>query len=249
MNRISIALITVAVAASVTVCLAIQHGVGARLREQNDAMRQGAEQLTELSAQNESLSNLVLQVKNPEALSKEQLTELLRLRSEVAQLRVNGAVKAQLEQTNARLRAVEAKAQRQLAEAQAAPNYWPKEQLAYAGYADPASCIRSMLTAMRDHDLGSWRQSCTPEANADLEKEWKAHGISADREEAEIRAMADMLISPSSGFHILDQKMTSPNEAVVNLSFDGEGTARKFVLRKVGEEWKLHDMLVAGQER
>ena len=243
MNKFSIALITVAVAASVTVCLAIQHGARTRLREQNEAMRQRAEQLTELSAENESLSNLILQVQNSGTLSKEQLTELLRLRSEVAQLRENGPVAAQLQETNARLRAIEAKAQKQLAEAQAAPNYWPKEQLAYAGYADPASCMKSMLTAMRDGDLGSWRQSCTPEAVAQLEKEWKAHGISGAAQEAEIKAMADMLIAPSSGFHILDQKMTSPDEAVVNLSFDGEGAERKFVLRRVGDEWKIHELL------
>src|SRR5690348_16708341 len=116
MNKISITLVTVAVAASVTVCLAIQHGAGVRFREQNEAMRQRAEQLTELSAENQNLSSLILHVKNSKSLSQEQLTELLRLRSEIAQLSDNGMVEAQLERTNARLRAMEAKAQRQLAE-------------------------------------------------------------------------------------------------------------------------------------
>jgi K+-sensing histidine kinase KdpD len=249
MNKFSIGVITAVVTASVMICVAIQHGAGARLRRQDEAIRQRAEQLTELSAENDRLSNLILQVKNSGTLSKEQLTDLLSLRNEVRQLRENGTVKARLQETNARLREVEAKAKRRLAEAQVAPNYWPKEQLAYAGYSDPESCMKSILTAMRDSDVSSWRQSCTTEAVAQLEKEWKEHGISEAGQEAEIKAMGDMLVAPSSGFRILDQKMSSPDEAVVNLSFDGEGAARKFVLRKVGDEWKVHDLLTAGQEQ
>ena len=248
MNKFGLEIVIVIVGASLTVCLVIRHSLGARLKEKNEAMRHHSEQLTEMSAENKRLSNLLVQVKSSATLSQEQLRELLRLRNEVGQLRAGGMVKAQLQETKARLRAVEAKAEAQMAQAQAAPNYWPKEQLAYAGYSDPESCMKSMLTAMRDGDLGSWQRSCTPEAVAQLEKEWKEHGISEAGQEAEIKSMADMLISPSSGFHILDQKMTSPNEAVVNLSFDGEGTSRKFVLRKVGVEWKFHNLLVAGQE-
>ena len=41
--------------------------------------------------------------------------------------------------------------------------------------------------------------------------------------------------------------MTSTNRAVINLSFDGEGKTRKFVLRKVGNEWKFDDLIFAGQ--
>jgi hypothetical protein len=172
---------------------------------------------------------------------------LLKLRNEAGQLRQSGIVKAQLQETNAQLRAVEAKAEKQLAEAQSAPNYWPKDQLAYAGYSDPESSMKSLLAAMNSGDVTSWRQSCTPEAIAQLESEWKKHGLSEAQQNAQLKAMADNLMSSASGFHILDQKMISPDEAIINLSFDGEGTTRKFVLRKVGTEWKFHDLILAGQ--
>jgi hypothetical protein len=100
---------------------------------------------------------------------------------------------------------------------------------------------------MNSGNLVSWRASCTPEAMAGLENEWKQHGLSPAQQEAEIKSMADMLISPSVGFHILDQQLTSPDRAVINLSFDGEGKARKFVLKKVGNEWKFHDLILDGQ--
>ncbi len=247
MNRFKIAIIGAIAAVSVTISVAIQHHAGIQLRERNEWLRQRAEELAQLSAENERLSRLVSRMNTSQPLSQEQLMELLRLRNEVGRLRRSGTEKVRLEATNAGLRAVESQAEQQLAEAQAAPNYWPKNQLSYAGYADPESALKSLLAAMNSGNMDSWRASCTPEAITNLEKEWKQHGLSPAQQEAEIKAMADMLISPSAGFHILDQQLTSPDQAVINLSFDGEGRTRKFVLKKVGNEWKFHDLILAGQ--
>jgi hypothetical protein len=247
MNKFRVGVIAAIAFASATICLAIQRHSHARLSEQNESMSQQSGQLMQISAENERLSNLISRVKSSQILSKEDLTELLKLRNEVGQLRQSGIVKAQLQETNAQLRAVEAKAEKQLAEAQSAPNYWPKDQLVYSGYSDPESAMKSLLAAMNGGDLASWRQSCTPEAIAQLENEWQKHGLSDAQQKTELKGMADMLMSSASGFHILDQKTTSPDETVINLSFDAEGTARKFVLRKVGNEWKFHDLILASQ--
>jgi len=248
MNKFRIGVVVTMALASATICLAIQRHAHARLSEQNQKLTQQSDQLLQVSAENERLSDLISRVKSSQTLSKEQLTELLKLRNEVGQLRQSGTVKAQLQETNARLRALEEKAEKQLAEAQSAPNYWPKDQLAYAGYSDPESSMKSLLAAMNRGDVTLWRQSCTPEAIAKLESEWQKHGLAEAQQIAEVKAMADMLISSASGFHILDQKMISPDEVIINLSFDGEGTARKFALKKVGNEWKFHDLILAGQE-
>jgi hypothetical protein len=248
MNRFRLSIILGIVGASGAVSLAIQRHTRGQLRDQDEATRQQIEQLTELSAENQQLSNLIARVNSTEALSTAQLKELLRLRNEAGQLRQSAAARTSLEETNARLRSVEAKADRQLAEAQAAPNYWPKDQLAYAGYSDPESSLKSALAAMRSGDLNAWREHCTPQAIADVEKEWKERGLSETERLAEFRKICDMLMSAAVGFHILDRKNTSPDETIINLSFDGEGAARKFVLRKVGSEWKFHNFLLAGEE-
>lgn len=59
--------------------------------------------------------------------------------------------------------------------------------------------------------------------------------------------MLSASLGPSIGFHILDKNTKSPNEAILDLSFDGEGTARKFVMKRIGSEWKLADMLRPGE--
>jgi hypothetical protein len=59
--------------------------------------------------------------------------------------------------------------------------------------------------------------------------------------------MLSASLGPSIGFHILDKNTKSPNEAILDLSFDGEGKARKFVMKRIGSEWKLADMLRPGE--
>jgi hypothetical protein len=205
--------------------------------------------LMRLSAESRRLSELIAQATNSTALSGDQLTELLRLRNEAGQLQHGAAERARLETVNEQLRASKAAAAQQLAEAQAAPNYWPKDQLRPAGYADPESAMKSMLSAMTRGDAGSWRRSCTPEALAQMENRRKQHGISEEQEAEEIKGMIFSLTYASAGFRILDQQVTSPEETIVNLAIDGEGKARKFVLRRVGSEWKIHDLIVDGPER
>jgi hypothetical protein len=247
MSKFKMGITVAIVAASVLGSLALQHQGERRLREREESWRRQTEALARLSAENERLSNLVARVKTSQPLSKPQLAELLRLRNEAGRLRQSETEKARLQAENARLRAAAARAAKQLAEARAAPNYWAKDQLAFAGYADPQSAMRSMLAAMKSGDLSSWQASCTPDANTDLQREWKQRGLSQEQQEGEIKAMADTLMSSSEGFHILNQTNPSPDEAVVNLSFDGEGVARKFVLRKIENEWKLQDLLLNGQ--
>jgi hypothetical protein len=71
-----------------------------------------------------------------------------------------------------------------------------------------------------------------------------------DKDETELaegrKSLAETL-GPSIGFHILDKEVKSPDQVILDLSFDGEGKARKFVVQKTGNEWKLTDMLRPGQ--
>jgi hypothetical protein len=248
MNKFKVYLVGIAVAISVTVSLAIQHRASNRLREQDETRQQQVAEMTRLSADNVRLSNLVAQVKSSNSLSRDELKELLVLRHEVGQLRQAGAGKTQLQKSNASLRAEAAERERKLSEAQAAPNYWPKDQLAYAGYADPESALKTILAAMNNGDTSAWRTMLTPEALDDMQTEMAKRGLSEAQQDAEMKAVGSALTASSAGFHILDETMPAPDEAIINLSFDGEGAARKFVLKKMGDQWKFQDVMVAGQE-
>lgn len=248
MNKFKIGAISVVVVVSAIGTVAIQRRAAVHLRGQTELLQHQAEVAGRLSAENERLSNLVATVKSSNSLFREQLTELLNLRNEVGQLRRVKAEKPRLQADNAKLRARAEQTAKQLAEAQALPNYWPKDQLAYAGYGDPESALKSILAAMNNGDVSAWRTMLTPEALAEMQKEMAKHGLSEAQEEAQMKAIAATLVSPSAGFHILDETMPTPDQAVINLSFDGEGVARKFVLKQVQNQWMFQDLLVAGQQ-
>jgi hypothetical protein len=42
---------------------------------------------------------------------------------------------------------------------------------------------------------------------------------------------------------VIGKKLNSPDEAVVDLHYEGEGKTRQFVLRRVAGEWKLHQLV------
>jgi len=75
------------VIASVVTPLVVQDKAQARLRDQDEAMRQQTDQLAELREANRKLSNQFAQAKNSQLLPNEQLSELMRLRGEVGRLR------------------------------------------------------------------------------------------------------------------------------------------------------------------
>jgi RNA polymerase sigma factor (sigma-70 family) len=72
------------VAAGVATTIIIQHQIQARLRDENQSLRQ---QLVQLQNSNDDLSNRIADLNGSQKMSNEQLQDLLRLRSEVGMLR------------------------------------------------------------------------------------------------------------------------------------------------------------------
>jgi hypothetical protein len=248
LKKFKSALVGLVIVASLSASIAIARRTEARWRQQEQSARQQAEALARLSTENESLSNLVAQMKSSQPLSKEQLRELLALRHEVGQLRQEDRQNAALAAQNAALRTAVKVSQKQLDDERSAPNYWPKDQLAFAGFADPVSALKTMLWSMKDANLSVFQNCCTPEARAHMEKEWDKGGYGDAERTAQIKTMAEGILAACSGFRLIDEQQDSPEKAILDVSFVGEGRARKFVLRKIGNEWKFEDLLLAGQE-
>jgi len=96
--------------------LLLSHLAQIKLREENQSLRQQADQLAELSAENARLSNLVANATG--AQTNTQLNELLRLRSEVGRLRKQTNELAKLNEENGRLQASLARARQERPPAQ-----------------------------------------------------------------------------------------------------------------------------------
>jgi hypothetical protein len=175
------AIVGAVVIASVAAPLAVQHSEQVKWRERNELLRQQTGRWAELSAESERLSNLVAQAESA-SLWKGQLLELLRLRGELGQLRQTVSEIAKLRVANQQLLAARTNSA-EPSRAPAPPDpqtvqaYWPKAQLALAGYADPASALQTALWAMSRGDADALAASVTPEARSKLNREeWLKHG-------------------------------------------------------------------------
>jgi len=89
LSKIKLAAIGTAGVILVAAPAIIQSRAQAKLRNENDFLRQEIQQQAQLSSENERLSALITQAaeSNPQALPKDQLSELMRLRGEVGRLR------------------------------------------------------------------------------------------------------------------------------------------------------------------
>ena len=85
--KLKAGLISAIVVASVVAPLLLQHKAQGRLHNHDEALRQQADQLAELQAENERLSKPLAGSNSSPALSTAQVSELLKLRGEVGLLR------------------------------------------------------------------------------------------------------------------------------------------------------------------
>jgi len=87
MTTLQKTLISAIVVASLLMPLLIHHKAQARLRDQDEALRQQTNQLAKLREKNQKLSNQFAQPKNSQLIRNGQFSELLKLRGEVGRLR------------------------------------------------------------------------------------------------------------------------------------------------------------------
>jgi len=87
MKRLNLGIIGAVLITAVAVPCWIRNHAEASSRLQDEWLRQQADSIAQLSAENERLSNVVAQAKGSQSLSENELMELLRLRNEVHQLR------------------------------------------------------------------------------------------------------------------------------------------------------------------
>jgi RNA polymerase sigma factor (sigma-70 family) len=104
MAKLKIGIVSAVLVASVVTPLVLQHQARARLREQDDSLRQQQSEVTALLAENERLSKLVA----GRSLSS-QPEDLHRLRAEAAALQQQTGAVARLREENRRLKAPAAK--------------------------------------------------------------------------------------------------------------------------------------------
>jgi hypothetical protein len=169
--------------------------------------------------------------------SLEVKRELARLRNEVRQLR---AQKPELEKVRA---GNELLAQKIAETSQSRPGptieqgFVMNETWANAGFATPEATIQTFFWAMRQQDLAALVNCMTPETSRKSglidEQTGMVRPEAVDREMQEIGRIGAYRIA---AIDVQGDRAKAEIQAAVN------GATIKFALRRVGQEWKLHNL-------
>ena len=274
-SRLKFNVVVAIMVASVAAPLLIQHYARVRWREREALLRQRAGQFAELLAENKRLSKLVAQSPSLSsdqfsALMKLR-SEIGRLRQDASEAARLHATNQHLlaASTNS-----EPESEPSLPDPQTVLAYWPKTQLTSAGYADPTSGLQTTLWAMSRNDPNALVTSMSPEARSELTNGaqitalWVVSRNDPDvlagrvAPETKYGALMDQLspaermafqakgaedsLGVTSGFYVVGQKLMSHDQAILDVYFDGEGATRRFALSKIGDDWKVGGIYLAG---
>jgi len=98
---------------------------------------------------------------------------------------------------------------------------------------------------MGRNDPNALAASVTPQILSELASERYVGNTPADRLANGTKWVADSL-APSSGFYVVAQRPMSQDQAILDVYFEKEGATRRFRLMKIGDEWKLGGIFLAG---
>ncbi|PWU08230.1 MAG: hypothetical protein C5B50_30020 [Verrucomicrobia bacterium] len=220
--------------------LTFQHQTHLKLREEQKALHQHLDRVTDLLAENERQASLLATVSLAPFPASDPSAELLRLRAE---FRVLDQLTNELESARSENTQAHAALDRYLAgetapQPVATADFWPRDSWSFAGFGSPDDALRSSIWASHNGNLKAVFDSTTGEFRQMIEKDLE--GKSAD--EAAIRAMDE--VGNVKSVHVLSRDFQSDDTAVITAEFDkGDQTnTTKFLLKKVGNQWKLAGM-------
>lgn len=225
--------ISALVVAGATTALVVQHHAQTKLCGQNESFR---EQIGQLVAENESLSNRLAAAGDRPSPSGEQLNELLRLRGEVGTLRRQTNELGKLAQT------WQGVVRQNSSAADLSPlgqTNFPRESWGFAGYATPEAAIESLLWAKSVGDVQAFLASATPEITNAIVKSY----LKQNSDEARSRFLADEA-KGWSAFQILNRIPLADDEVMLQaqLQVQANGTPQQgdlmMVLKRIDGEWK-----------
>lgn len=237
MTKPKLIFITAIVLISGIVSWTLQNRSVTKLREEKLALQRQADELNRLRDENARLSNLISHASNSNTLSDEEFRALLRSRNEVGQLRRKSAEVNQLRASNqALLTALENKENTPTVQA-----HWTRDQLGNVGYADPESAIVTTLWALSNDDPDFVASQLTAEEKAQFAAQGKS-----EADIASFRKRMGEMLNPASAtaISLTRKRFTSPEDAIIELYYEGEGKTRKFAMKRVNGQWRMESLVM-----
>ena len=231
MTRVTLRILTATVIAGLAIVVVVQHQAQARLRAENQSLRQQAAQLAQLAAESRRLSNLVVQARQSTPQPAEPSRELLRLRGEVGVLR-------QQNQELARLLSG-----RQLATSSSgqASEFEPSAAWADVGNATPESAAETFSWAIKSGNVDKLAEVLVQPENA---------AGNAAASAAEVAQGLKPFLAQIESSRLLVADNPTPDETTYwfqSRLTGGETIISPLTLNRVGNQWKVK--LVVGGDK
>ncbi len=232
MSKLKIAAVSAILLAGIATPILWQHQSLAHLRAENLRLGDKIQQMERLSAEADALSRELAIRREQESLSKAQLTELLRLRSEVGLLRKDNQELARLRSPSAR------------GSASPEPNYLPATAWANVGLDKPEAAIQTFFWAGKQGDtnvlsnLLRWQRDPAIPVSDKLDEKFAASMISGSAHFAK----------ELEGFRITTVN-NEGNEIRLGLEVTNDmGNTESHLLRLVQEEQQWFPVMHVWQE-
>jgi len=248
MTRLKL-ILSVALAAGLVVAAIMQYESFSKLRTENESLRRQLDELsTARAAQRDTAASA------NDASARDQLSELLKLRAEVTQLRSQSNQIASLRERNEKLQASE-KEKEAIWAAQPKPaaikspedalpqDIHPKASWAFRGYGTPDATVESVSWAMLNGDKAAFLAGFSPEMLAKLQPLME--------EGAFPREMSKI---DTGEFRILDRQTLSDDVMVLTVYATRKDSSGNYVgksedttFKRIDGAWKVADSANAPQ--
>ena len=225
-----------AIVACLAIWLVMEHQTRLNLTGEHQALEQQCQQMEDLIARNQQLSNLLAQATAPEPLSPDQQMELLRLRGEVGLLRKQKPAFDQAREENQRAHDVLEK-YREMGgtNVAATTNFWPQGTWVNAGYGTPEDAFQTSLWAGYNGDLTNFTASLSNDADTNFFNNIRQGKTTTEQS---IR-LADELYGLKS-VQILGSEVVDDNTTVLTVELESPDLQTgRMLMKKEGGQWKL----------
>ena len=215
-------ILIIAVIASLTVLLVIQHRSGVKPREEVNSSPQQLDKLPSLKTENKRLSNHVAQAGTSQTKGRSNELQIFHAENKPPQAEV---VANDSQPANPPMKSG-------LVPIPSVPSV-PKESWALTGYATPEAGFQSAIWAASKGYVKTVLSSMSPDERARMEQEFEG------KSESDVAKVLSDNIGSITGFRVASRQDISDKEVVLDIYVDGPNAWQKMKFIKIGNEWKM----------